>query len=302
VSWLNYHHLQYFWATARHGTIRKASKELHVSPQTVSAQIRALEQAAGEQLFSRRGRRLELTGAGRFVQRYADEIFALGKELEEGLRGAPGDGRRRSTVHVGVADALPSLLVHHVLDPLNELEDPVKVVCHMGKPERLLSELVTHDLDVVISDAPVPPAFKVGAFNHLLGRCGVTFVGAAKLARKLRPGFPGSLDGAPFLLPTPETAMRITLDLWFAEQEVEPYVVGEFADAGVLSTFAKQGEGVVALPSVVAEEMRRSYGLRPIGEVPELIERFYAISVERRVRHPAVSAICASARKGLFAE
>ncbi len=300
-NWLNYHHLLYFWATAKHGTITAACEELHVTPQTISAQIRSLERATGEELFDRRGRRLELTAVGRLVYRYADEIFSLGQELGEVLRGGPTASQRRMTLHVGVAEALPKLIVHHVLEPANDLPEPVKIVCHMGKPDRLLADLVTHELDVVISDAPVPPAFKVGAYNHLLGSCGVTFMAAADLAKTLRRGFPGSLQDAPILLPTPETTLRASLDRWLRDKELDPFVVGEFADSGVLKVFAKEGAGVIAIPSVVAEEVRKTYGLRLVGEAPELEERFYAISVERRVRHPAVSAICESARASLFA-
>jgi LysR family transcriptional activator of nhaA len=297
MSWLNYHHLLYFWATAKHGTITAATSELHVTPQTVSTQIKALEQAVGEQLFHRRGRRLELTELGKLVYGYADEIFSLGQELSEVLRGAPARG---VVLHVGVTDALSKVIVHHVLEPVDDLEHPVRVVCQTGKPERLLADLMTHELDVLITDAPVPPALRVGVYNHLLGRCGVAFVAAPALAKRLKRGFPRSLHEAPFLVPTSQTTLRASLERWFHKHEVQPQIVGEFADSGVLKVYAQRGRGVIAVPTVVEAEIRRAYRLSRVGMAPELEERFYAISAERRVRHPAVVAICAAARDTLF--
>jgi LysR family transcriptional regulator, transcriptional activator of nhaA len=298
MHWMNYHHLLYFWATAKHGSITAACDELHLTPQTISAQIRTLEKAAGVDLFLRRGRRLELTDMGQVVYRYATDIFSLGRELADVLRGhhAPA-----LTLRVGMADALPKLIAHHVLAPALSLEQPVRIVCREGKPEDLLTQLATHDLDVVLNDSPLPRGLEVKAFNHLLGESGVTFVAAPPLAKRLRRRFPRSLDGAPLLLPTSDSALRASLDRWLDEQDVHPMVVGEFGDSAVLKVFGQHGSGALAVPSVVEGEVRRQYKLHKVGDVPELVERFYAISVERKVRHPAVMAIYEAARGKLFA-
>ncbi|MBL4849102.1 MAG: transcriptional activator NhaR [Planctomycetes bacterium] len=299
MNWLNYHHLLYFWATARHGSITRACEELHLTPQTVSAQIRTLEKVIGEPLFVRAGRRLEITDTGRLVYRFADEIFSLGRELTETLRGHPTT--RQVTLHVGMADALPKLIAHHVLEPALSLEPSVRIVCSVGKPDRLLADLATHELDVVISDAPVPPGLRVRAYNHLLGECTVTLLGSRSLAKRCRRGFPRSLNHTPMLLPTRDTALRHPLERWLEDNDLHPEVVGEFADSAVLKVFGQHGAGVFAVPTVVEGEVRRQYKLYKIAEIPEVKERFYAISVERKVRHPAVAAIYETARETIFA-
>lgn len=298
MNWLNFHHLLYFWATARHGSITKACDELHLTPQTISAQIRTLEQVIGEELFNRTGRRMVLTETGRLVFRYADEIFGLGRELAEALRGHPT--KRTVTLHVGMADALPKLIAHHVLEPALDLDQPVRISCHVGRPEHLLARLVIHELDVVISDAPIPPGMHVRAFNHLLGECSVTLLGASELAARCRRRFPRSLNDAPMLLPTTDTALRHQLERWLEKNDIHPEIVGEFADSAVLKVFGQHGAGVFAVPTVVEAEVRRQYKLKKIGEIEDVVERFYAISVERKVRHPAVAALYEAARETLF--
>ncbi|RMG13283.1 MAG: transcriptional activator NhaR [Planctomycetota bacterium] len=298
MTWINYHHLLYFWATARNGSITKACEELHLTPQTVSAQIRTLEKSLGEQLFVRAGRRMELTPTGRLVYRYADEIFKLGRELGEALRGQPA---RAMTLHVGMADALPKLIAHHVLEPALRLEQPVRIVCCVGRTEELLGDLATHQLDVVISDAPIPPNLRLRAYNHLLGESSVTLLGSPALAKRWRRRFPRSIDGMPMLLPTPDTTLRHALDRWFDDRKLYPEVVGEFADSAVLKVFGQHGAGVFPVPTIVEAEVRRQYKVRKVGAIEAVVERFYAISVERRVRHPAVAAICDAARDTIFA-
>lgn len=293
LHWLNYHHLLYFWATARSGSFTAASRELQLSPQTVSAQVRALELVVGETLLERAGRAVALTETGRLVFRYADEIFALGRELTEVLRAQPA--RRPLTLRVGMVDGLPKLLAHHVLEPARDLERPVRIVVSVGPTPRLLAQLAVHELDVVLSDAPASAAVRVRAFNHLLGESGVRIVAAPPLARRLRGGFPGSLHGAPMLLPAEGTVLRASLERWFDALEVRPEVVGELADSAVLKVFGQAGAGAFAVHAVVEREVCRQYRVARVGEVPGVTERFHAISVERRVRHPAVAAICARA-------
>jgi LysR family transcriptional activator of nhaA len=297
MSWLNYHHLLYFWTVAREGGLAPASKVLLLAPPTLSGQIRALEESLGEQLFSRQGRRLALTDVGQVAYRYADEIFSLGQELADAIKGrAPG---RLAPLNVGIVDVVPKLIVRRLLEPALHLADPVRLVCHEDTYERLLTRLANHELDLVLADAPIPAGSTVRAYNHLLGECGVTIFGADGLA-SLRRGFPGSLDGAPFLLPLEGTLLRRSLDQWFAAVGVRPRVVAEFEDSALLKVFGHDGVGVFAGPSAVEREIRKQYGVQVLGRVAEVRERFYAISAERRLKHPAVIAISDSARLELF--
>jgi len=219
--------------------------------------------------------------------------------LQDVVRGLPAG--RPIHLAVGVADVLPKLIARRLIEPALRMEEPVHVICHEATPERLLAELAIHGLDVVLTDAPIPPAVKVRAYNHLLGECGITFMASGKLASGLRKGFPGSLDGAPFLVPVRGTALRHELDTWFSTRSIRPATVGEFEDSALLKVFGQSGMGFFAVPSVVEDEVRVQYDVEPIGTVDEIVERFYAISVERKVRHPAVAAICDAARGDLFA-
>lgn len=299
MRWLNYHHLLYFWLVAREGGLAPASAELRLAPSTLSAQIRALESSLGEKLFTKRGRRLVLTEAGRVAYRYADEIFALGKELPSAMAGMQQE--RPLTLSVGVAEAVPKLVAQKLLDAALRLAQPVHLVCIEGQPERLISLLAVNELDIVLSDMPVGPSLRIRAYSHLLGECGTGFFAAPALARKHAKGFPASLSGAPMLLPAAGSSLRRSLDHWFAAHEVQPRVVGEFTDSALLKAFGQAGVGVFPGPVVIAREIERQYQVRLIGEAAEISERYYAISVERRLRHPAVLAIREQARHQLFA-
>ncbi|MFV1959968.1 MAG: transcriptional activator NhaR [Planctomycetota bacterium] len=295
---LNYHHLRLFQAVAREGNLTRASRRLHLTPQTVSSQIRTLEAAIGEALFRRSGRRMVLTETGEVALRYADEIFSLGGELLQTLRGQPTG--RPPRIRVGAPDALPKLIVHHLLEPALHLETPVQIFCREADPTELLADLAVHRLDVVLSDSPIPPLANVRAYNHLLGTCGITFMAVAGLAEKLRDGFPASLDGAPVLLPGEAAVLRRDLDRWFEKHDVRPLVVGEFDDSALLKCFAQAGVGFFAVPAVVEAEVTRQYEVEAIASTDAITESYYAISVERRVRHPAVVAICEAARTRFF--
>jgi LysR family transcriptional regulator, transcriptional activator of nhaA len=297
---LNYHHLRYFWAVARAGNLTRASAELHLTPQTVSTQIKDLESAIGEALFQRSGRLLVLTDIGQVVLRYADEIFALGHELVQTLRGSPTGRPLRLTV--GIADVLPKLVAHRLIEPALGLEETVRVDCHEGRPEELLAELAIHKLDVVLSDAPIPSTVRVRAHSHLLGKCDVMFMANARLATKYRRGFPDSLDDAPVLLPAKGTALRLALEQWFDQRRIRPAIVGEFDDSALLKVFGQAGAGVFAVPTVVQAEVARQYHVKPVGPVEGVVERFHAISLERKIQHPAVAAICEAARTELFTQ
>jgi LysR family transcriptional regulator, transcriptional activator of nhaA len=300
MDWLNYHHLLYFWVVAREGSVRRACELLDLAQPTVSGQLRALEKALKVKLFERSGRNLVLTDAGRLAYRYADEIFSLGKELQSVLRGQ-GGGRPLRLV-VGAADALPKLIVHRLLEPALHLSEPVQIICREGSPDRLLAELALHELDLVFSDEPANPALRMRVFNHLLGECGVSFFGTARYVKALRSGFPRSLSGADMLLPTTNTALRRALDQWFETEAIQPRLAAEFADNALLNVFGQAGHGVFAGPTALEADLQRQYDVGVVGRTNAIRKRFYAISVERRLKSPAVVAICESARQELFSE
>lgn len=295
---LNYKHLLYFWTVAREGSIARACKELHVTQPAISAQLRKLEEQLGEPLFARSGRGLALTEAGRMAFQYADEIFTLGRELAETIRGRPTGKPIRFTV--GLTDAFPKLVAYRLLAPALRMEQPVHLVLHDDRPERLYAELSIQELDLVLTDAPLPPTAPIRAYNHLLGECGVTFFGTAALAEQYGADFPRSLDGAPFLLPIEGTTLRRSLGQWFDSVGVRPRVVAEVGDSALLKSFGQAGTALFAGPTVIEAEIRRQYRVEAISHVEEIRERFYAITVERRLKHPAVVAIAETARDDVF--
>jgi LysR family transcriptional activator of nhaA len=298
MEWLNYHHLLYFWAVAREGGVTKASEQLRLAQPTISGQLKALEEALGEKLFERTGRRLVLTDVGRVVYRYADEIFTLGRELQDTLKGRPTGRPVRFTV--GVADAVPKLVAYRLLQPALTLPEPVHVVCREDKPERLLSELGLHSLDLVLSDAPASPGVNVKAYSHLLGETPVAFFGTEALAAAHGKGFPRSLDGAPVLLPTEGSSLRRSLEQWFDAEGLRPRVVGEIEDSALLKVFGQAGTGLFPAPVAIEAEIRVQFGVRVVGRVDAVKARFYALSAERKLKHPAVLAIREAARSELF--
>jgi LysR family transcriptional activator of nhaA len=291
---LNYKHLRYFWAVAREGGVVRAGRALHVSPQTISGQLRQLEQTLGGALFARRGRRLELTDAGRVALGYADDIFALGRELTEVLQG--GVARPAAELRVGVADAVPKAVAHRLIRPALELLPDLRLVCREQVLPALLGELAVHALDVVIADGPIPPGIDIRGFNLRLGDSAMEFFVAPALARRCRGRFPGCLDGAPMLLPSDESPLHGRALRWFGDAGVAPRVVGEFDDSALMKTFGAEGAGVFFAPAVIGAGIRRRYRVRSLGIADGLQIGFFAISVQRRITHPAVHAITASAR------
>ncbi|MDE3179389.1 MAG: transcriptional activator NhaR [Acidobacteriota bacterium] len=298
MEWLNYHHLLYFWMVARKGSIVKASEELLLAPPTISAQIGRLEDSLGEKLFSRSGRRLVLTEAGQIAFRYADEIFNLGREFTDTLKGRPSG--RPLQLLVGVADVLPKAIVYRLIEPAFQLPSPVRVVCREDPPDRLFGLLAVQQLDLILSDAPISPGISLRAFNHPLGECGIAFYSKPKQAEKFKRGFPRSLDGAAILVPTESASLRAGLDEWFESQRIRPIICGEFDDFSLLRMFAAAGRGVFAAPRVLDKEIRTRYGFTRIGAADAVRARFYAISVERKIKNPAVVAICEEARQVIF--
>lgn len=295
---LNYHHLFHFLAVARTGSISRAGRELHVAKSTLSAQIKALGVALGEPLFLREGRGLKLSEVGVVVQGYATEIFTLGRECLRVVQGLPG--ARASKLRVGVADTMPKTVVRRVLAPCLDLHPPITLVCHEGPVHQLADLLGNHDLDVVLADTPVTGGRRGKAFSHLLGECGVSVLGARGLANRHRRGFPRSLHGAPALVPTEGASVRSALDAWLQLAGVTLRVVGEFQDTALLMAFGQEGSGLVFVPSAVERDVCRQYALRLVGRLDAVRESFYAVSMERRVRHPGVTTILHAARNRVF--
>jgi len=295
---LNYSHLLYFWTVAREGSIAKAAGTLHLTPQTISGQLRLLDEAIGERLFVRAGRRLVLSEMGQIVFQYADEIFSLGGELAQVVRGkAPG---LPLTFNVGIVDSIPKLITYRVIEPVLNLAEPLRLRCHEATLENLLSELAIHRLDMVLSDKPVPPGLNVRAYHHLLGTSGVSIFGVNSLAKRYRRGFPTSLNGAPMLLPVHQQALRNQLDSWFESEGIVPVSVGEFDDSALMKVFGQVGVGLFAGPTAIEQEICRSYHVAVVGRTPAVQERFYAITPERKLKHPAIVSIMARARESIF--
>jgi LysR family transcriptional regulator, transcriptional activator of nhaA len=299
MEWLNYHHLFYFWKVVRSGGITAACKELRLAPPTISAQLRSLEDQLGEKLLTRRGRTLVPTDVGQMVYGYAQQIFGLGQELMDAVKQRP-TGRPVRLV-VGIDDVLPKEIAQALIEPALALKQPVRLLCREGSLEPLLAALALHELDVVLSDTPVTPSLNVRAYNHPLGECGVLWMGAPAVAKAHRRRFPKSLDGARILLPTDDTAIRRDIDQWCDTHGIVPIIVAEFEDYGLLRAFGQEGTGVIPVPSVLEKVFLKQYGLERIGLAEGVIVRFYAVSIERRIRHPAVIAICETART-LFAK
>lgn len=300
MDWLNYHHLLYFWTVAREGGLRQASEVLNVSQPSISAQLSTLEKAVGEPLFRRTGRSKSLTETGQLVYSYAEEIFAVGRELQNALSG--GLAGRVPRLHVGVADTFPKLVTQFLLRPVSWREDtPVRVVCREGKLPDLLSQLAMYRLDIVLSDEPASGHLKLKTFNHLLGDSEVTFCAAGRLGARLRKGFPESLDGAPALLPTENTALRRALELWFQSNGIRPRIIGEFEDAALMKIMATEGQGFTVVPSIIDREAQSRYQLRVIGRTEKCRDSFYAITAERRISNPLVTTITESAKSNLSA-
>lgn len=297
---LNYRQLHYFWVVAKTGSIVRACDQLNLTPQTISGQISLLEQTLGVDLFQRVGRQLELTVAGRLALPYAEHMFQLGNELEAMLRAQPDE--QQILFRVGVADVVPKSIVYRLIAPTMELQEPMRISCREDKLERLLADLAIQRLDLVISDSPMPSHLDIKGYSQKLGECGISFFATPELARRYVKDFPASMQGAPLLIPGQETVVRSRLMRWFADQNVQPRIVGEFDDSALMKAFGKSGSGIFVAPSVIADEVQAQYGVELLGQTDAVTESFYAISVERKVKHPGIIAITESARHKLFTD
>lgn len=295
---LNLKHLRYFWVVASHGSITEASEKLHLTPQTISGQLRALEDEVGAKLFEKSGRNLVLSDTGQTAFAYADEIFRLSGELQDLLQGRPIGSAQ--VLSVGVAMVVPKLLAYRVLHPVMHMEQDIRLVCLEAPLVDLLADLSVHKLDLVLSDSPVSPTLNIKAYNHLLGESGISFFARENDAERYRAGFPQSLDGAPMLMPTTSCSLRNALDQWLKRRDLNPKIVAELDDRALMKAFGEAGAGIFTSPTALEADVTSKYGVEVIARSDEIRERFYAISSERRIKHPAVAAITAAARQDLF--
>lgn len=298
MQWLNFHHLLYFWTVAREKTIARACEILHLAQPTISSQIHELERNLGHKLFTRSGRYLELTDIGKIVYRYADEIFSVSREMLDTIKGRSSDAPRKLVV--GIVDALPKHIAYSLLEPALKLPENIQLVCREDSLDILLQELASSEIDIVLSDSPVTSAVKIRAFNHLLGESGISILGTKALATALRQGFPQSLNNAPFLMPARHSSVRRDLDHWFATHDIHPFVRAEFDDSALMKVFGQAGEGLFAVPSVLDQKICKQFQVQRVGRIDEIQERYFAISGERKLKHPAVIAISEAARGNLF--
>lgn len=299
---INYKHLYYFWVVAKEGSIAKASQVLHLTAPTLSSQISALEDSMRRRLFNRTGRRLVLTEAGRLAYEYAEEIFLLGRELEEVLQNQQQGRPIQFTV--GIADVVPKLIAYRLLEPALHLPESLRIVCYEDTLKNLLAELAVHKLDMVLADSPLTSMLNVRAYNHSLGECGLAFFATAELCQRyqLQENFPASLHQAPILMPTAEAVLRQALLQWFENLAINPLIVGEFDDSALLKAFGQAGIGLFSAPEVIAEQIIKQYKVEMIGRTEEVREQFYAISAERKLKHPAVLAVREAAKSRLFGD
>lgn len=295
---LNYHHLYFFWIVMNTGSIKATSVQLKLAQSTISAQLSALEKTLGNKLFNRVGRNLEPTEMGHMVFGYAEKIFALGQEMMSSVHSLPTE--TPLSLRVGVVDVVPKLLTRKFLLPALELSENIHLVCRQGKEEKLLSELAVHNLDVVFTDVPLRSGLSIKAYSHLLFECGVTFFGTTKWAAALKEKFPYSLDKAPMLLPMSNTALRGRMDQWFAHLNILPHIIGEFDDTALLKVFGQEGDGVFVGPRIIEKEIQQQYEVQVIGRSNDIIERFYGISIEPIIKHPAIKAISKATRNEPF--
>ncbi|MEQ8858511.1 MAG: transcriptional activator NhaR [Pseudomonadales bacterium] len=295
---LNYNHLLYFWTVAREGSIARASEALFLTPQTISGQLKLLEEAIGKPLFHRVGRRLVLSETGQIVNQYADEIFSLGAELTQRMKS--GDPGAPFVLNVGIVNSIAKLIAYQILEPALELEEDMRMVCWEGSLEQLLADLAVHRLDLVISDHPIPTGLSVKAYNHRLGESGVSFFADPRKAKAYSRDFPRSLDDAPLLLPVNTSALRRRLDDWFEERSIRPTIIAEFDDSALLKAFGEAGIGLFPAPTAIAGKVESMYSSRQVGEIDGVIETYYAISPERKIKHPAILSITETARERVF--
>lgn len=295
---INFKHLHYFWVVAHEGSIARAGEKLNITPQTISGQLTLLEERFGQDLFVRQGRNLAITEVGRLVLRYADDIFDLGKELTDVLRGVPAIGPAEFIV--SASSALPKTIVYKIIEPALDQPHELSLTCKEGPVENILADLAVHEVDMVLTDTPLTSAFSIKAYNHFLGDAPLSFFATAELTSKYSKNFPESLHGAPMLIPTRQNAVRQLFDRWLDDTGIRPNVKGQFDDSALMKSFGQAGLGIFFMPSIIEQEVCNAFNVEVLGTISQIKQRFYAISAERKVKHPAVAAICDTARDKIF--
>jgi LysR family transcriptional activator of nhaA len=298
MNWLNYHHLRYFWTVVRRGGLAPAAEELCLSPSTISTQIQQLEEVLGYKLFDRSGRQLTVNDVGQVVYRYAEDIFSLGRELQDALEDGPLE--RPIRVQIGIADVFSKLVVAKLLAPILSSLSTYKLICREDQPDNLVSQLILHDLDIVLTDKPIGPDLRVRGFNHLLGESEVVVFASPTLIEGLGSGFPESLNGAPFILPGDRSELRGSLEQWFEANGIRPRVVAECDDSALVKSLGKAKVGLFVAPGITKAETLKQYGVREVGCLEGVVEKYYAVSMDRRIKHPAVQAIVDHAKSSVF--
>lgn len=298
MTTLNFKHLRYFWMVAKTGSIARAAEQLHLTPQSISGQLREFEDSLGTKLFRRAGRGLELTEAGRRILGYAEDIFAIGDELLDAVH----DQTTKKTLpfHIGIADSVSKSVACRLLEPALHVQEPVRLICREGRLSSLLADLSVHRLDMVIADRAMPTNLNVRGYSHLLGECGLTVFGASSLASKLIGKFPALLNNAPFLLPGEDVAIRSKLLQWLDNNDLHPFFIGEFDDSALIKAFGRAGAGLFAAPTAIANQVCRQYNVVALGCIDSVVEQLYAITTERRLTHPAIIAISEAAQRKVF--
>ena len=297
---LNYKHLRYFWAVAKSGSIVRAGEQLSLTPQSISGQLRELEESFGVDLFRRAGRGLELTESGRRILSYAEEIFALGNELLDVVRDQSAE--KKLPFSVGISESVPKSVAYRLVAPALRLKEPIQLVCRESRLTSLLAELAVHQLDLVIADRPLPANLNVRGYSHLLGESDLSVFGTPALIETLSGSFPSSLDGAPFLIPGEDVAIRPRLEQWFETLKLHPRIVGEFDDSALLKAFGQAGVGLFVAPTAIADYVCTQYRVAAIGRIETIKEQYFAITTERRLTHPAIVAISAAAKEEVFGD
>ena len=295
---LNYNHLLYFWMVAREGSINKASDILHITPQTISGQIKSLEATVGAPLFNRSGRNLILSEAGHLIWPYANEIFLLGEDLARNVKSK--NMQPSSHLNVGLVNSIPKLIAYRILSISFDKNSEIRLVTQEGTLDNLLADLALHKLDLVLSDRPHTPGINIKAYNHLLGTSNIAFYAKKTIAKSYSKNFPQSLNDAPMLLPSVTNPLRRDLEDWFENKDITPNIVAEIDDSALLKVFGESGLGIFPAPVVMADNILKMYGAKKIGSINEISESYYAISAERKLKHPSVVEITRFARDKIF--
>jgi LysR family transcriptional regulator, transcriptional activator of nhaA len=292
MSALNFKHLHYFWVVAQEGSITRAAERLGVAVQTISGQLSLLERQLGKALFNSQGRGLVLSEAGRLALGYADQIFQLGEALVDAVQST--DSASTLRLRTGISDGIPKLLAYRLLSSVTSMPNDVRLICDEGEFETLLADLALHRLDVVLTDRAAPVSGNLKLFSTRLGDYATGLFGTPELVERYAADFPQGLNDAPLLLPTRHNALRGRIDRWLESTGLRPKIVGEFEDSALLTTFGREGLGIFPAPLVLAEQVETSLNARALGPMPGVSEQIYAISNERRIRHPAIEVLCAA--------